>query len=267
MVIGVEDVLVLIFLLLPLIAALYIVIAKSDSEADRIKRIQDWIRIKHETLSPDRSYNKYGFRPFLWLLKPIAGQTNKIPNPHWSAGVWVFCTGYATYLLLFAALMVGWLLLVGVLILAGLWLLVELLGSSAGDEEDEYEPRGRRSTGMPFSGGKSVEREGFFGKYTEHEDEHGNVIGESREQEGFFGSYTEHKDAEGNVVGESREQEGFFGNYTEHSNTDGGVVGESREQEGFLGDYTEHKDVDGNVIGESRKREGFLDDYIEHDEK
>lgn len=39
---------------------------------------------------------------------------------------------------------------------------------------------------------KSYEREGFFGKYTEHYDDQGNKIGESREREGFFGKYVEH---------------------------------------------------------------------------
>ncbi len=41
--------------------------------------------------------------------------------------------------------------------------------------------------------GKSVEREGFFGKYTEHHDDNGKKTCESREfreREGFFGHYS-----------------------------------------------------------------------------
>ncbi len=111
---------------------------------------------------------------------------------------------------------------------------------------------------------KSVEREGFFGKYTEHYDDDGKKIGESREREGFFGKYAEHTDAEGNKVGESRDREGFFGDYVEHTDSSGSKIGESREREGFFGDYTEHTDSEGRKIGESREREGFFQDYTEH---
>ena len=88
--------------------------------------------------------------------------------------------------------------------------------------------------------GESREREGFFGRYTEHFDDDGNKIGESREREGFFGDYTEHTDTSGSKIGESREREGFFGDYTEHTDTSGSKVGESREREGLFGEYTEH---------------------------
>ena len=67
--------------------------------------------------------------------------------------------------------------------------------------------------------GTSKERDGFFGKYTEHFDDKGNKVSESRDREGFFGDYTEHTDSKGNKIGESKEREGFFGNYTEHKGT------------------------------------------------
>lgn len=270
MITGPEDVIVLLLLFLPLLAAGFLIISKSESEADRIIRMQAWIRTKHETLSPDRSYNKYLFRPFLWVLKPIATQTDKISDPHWAAGVWVFSTGYIALLLIFAALVVGWSLVLIALAIGALMLVFAILGESSDD--DEYEPRRDRFSGMPNEGGRSVEREGVFGDtYTEHQDADGNVIGESRQQDGLFGgTYTEHTDVDGNVVGESREQEGFFGDsYTEHTAADGDVVGESREREGLLGEaYTEHRDDDGDILAESRMREGlFGGKYTEHEEK
>lgn len=112
--------------------------------------------------------------------------------------------------------------------------------------------------------GESREREGFFGKYTEHFDDDGNKIGESREREGLFGDYIEHTDTSGNKIGESREREGFFGDYTEHTDTSGSKIGESREREGIFGDYTEHTNTSGSKVGESREREGFFGDYTEH---
>ena len=112
--------------------------------------------------------------------------------------------------------------------------------------------------------GESRERDGFFGKYTEHFDDDGNKIGESREREGFFGKYTEDTDAQSNKIGESREREGFFGNYTEHTDSSGNKTGESREQDGFFGKYTEHTDDAGNKVGESRERDGFFGRYTEH---
>jgi hypothetical protein len=112
--------------------------------------------------------------------------------------------------------------------------------------------------------GESREREGLFGKYTEHFDDEGNKVGESRERDGFFGKYSEHTDAEGNKVGESREREGFFGNYTEHTGSSGSKTGESRDRDGFFGPYTEHLDAHDNKVGESRERDGFFGKYTEH---
>ncbi|MCK4468346.1 MAG: hypothetical protein KAU60_08340 [Desulfobacterales bacterium] len=112
--------------------------------------------------------------------------------------------------------------------------------------------------------GESRERDGFFGKYTEHFDDDGNKIGESRERDGFFGKYTEHTDTEGNKSGESRERDGFFGKYTEHTDSPGSKTGESRERDGFFGRYTEHVDAQGNKVGESRERDGFFGRYTEH---
>lgn len=112
--------------------------------------------------------------------------------------------------------------------------------------------------------GESRERDGFFGKYTEHFDDNGNKIGESRERDGFFGKYTEHTDATGNKTGESREREGFFGNYSEHTDSSGSKTGESRERDGFFGPYTEHTNTQGEKVGESRERDGFIGKYTEH---
>lgn len=112
--------------------------------------------------------------------------------------------------------------------------------------------------------GRSVERDGVFGKYTEHFDDAGNKLGESRERDGVFGKYVEHTDADGNKVGESRDVSGFFGDYTEHRDAYGDKSGESRHREGVFGDYTEHVDAEGRKVGESRERHGFFGDYTEN---
>jgi len=111
---------------------------------------------------------------------------------------------------------------------------------------------------------KSYERDGLFGKYTEHLDDWGNKIGESRVVDGLTGKRVEHYDNNGYKIGESRDIDGFFGTYTEHRDDSGNKTGESRQQEGLFGDYTEHSDRNGNKIGESRHREGLLGDYTEH---
>jgi hypothetical protein len=113
--------------------------------------------------------------------------------------------------------------------------------------------------------GKSYERDGFFGKYTEHYDDDGNKIGESRERDGFFGKYVEHTDADGSKIGESRDREGFLGSYTEHTDASGSKTGESRERDGFFGSYSEHANRSGDKTGESREREGLFGRYTEHE--
>ncbi len=111
---------------------------------------------------------------------------------------------------------------------------------------------------------KSVERDGIFGKYTEHFDDDGHKVGESRERDGVFGTYVEHTDAAGTKTGESRERDGVFETYTEHTDSSDHKTGESREIQGLFGDYTEHTDESGQKIGESRYREGVFEDYTEH---
>ena len=112
--------------------------------------------------------------------------------------------------------------------------------------------------------GKSYERDGIFGKYTEHYDDEGNKIGESHEREGIFGKYTEHTDVTGNRTGESHERDGVFGSYTEHTDASGWTIGESRERVGIFCDYTEHTDTSGKKTGESHEREGIFGKYTEH---
>jgi len=112
--------------------------------------------------------------------------------------------------------------------------------------------------------GTSKERDGLFGKYTEHFDDDGNKVGESKERDGLFGKYIENSDAEGNKTGESREKDGFFGDYTEYSDSSGNKIGESRDREGLFGAYTEHSDSEGKKIGESREREGLFGNYTDH---
>ena len=99
--------------------------------------------------------------------------------------------------------------------------------------------------------GKSVERDGLFGKYTEIYDDDGNKIAESREVDGFLGKYTEYTNTSGDKIGESREMDGFLGDYTEYTNTSGDKIGESREMDGFLGDYTEY---DGLPLFPNKKK-------------
>lgn len=112
--------------------------------------------------------------------------------------------------------------------------------------------------------GKSYERDGLFGKYTEHFDDRGNKIGESQVVDGLTGKRFDHYDNTGSKIGESREVDGFFGSYTEHRDNYGNKAGESRDREGFFGTYTEHSDRTGNKTGESRNREGIFGDYTEH---
>jgi len=112
--------------------------------------------------------------------------------------------------------------------------------------------------------GTSKERDGIFGKYTEHFDDSGKKIGESRERTGIFGDYTEHTDSSGRKTGESRERRGLLGDYTEHTDSSGRKDGESRERRGLLGDYTEHTDSSGRKVGESRKRGGIFGRYVSH---
>jgi hypothetical protein len=112
--------------------------------------------------------------------------------------------------------------------------------------------------------GKSVERDGVFGRYTEHYDDAGNKIGESREVDGVFGRHVEHTDVNGNKIGESRDVSGFFGEYTEHRDAGGDKLGESRRRDGLFGEYTEHVDDEGNSVGESRERQGVFGDYTEN---
>lgn len=112
--------------------------------------------------------------------------------------------------------------------------------------------------------GKSIERDGVFGRYTEHYDDAGNKIGESREVDGVFGRHVEHTDVNGNKIGESRDVSGFFGEYTEHRDAYGDKLGESRRRDGLFGEYTEHVDDEGNSVGESRERQGVFGDYTEN---
>ena len=112
--------------------------------------------------------------------------------------------------------------------------------------------------------GKSIERDGVFGKYTEHFDDDGNKIGESKIIDGVMGKYVEHRDTEGRKIGESKYREGVFEDYTEHFAKDGRKLGESKEREGIIEDYTAHFDRDGRKIGESKHREGIFRDYTEH---
>lgn len=112
--------------------------------------------------------------------------------------------------------------------------------------------------------GKSIERDGVFGKYTEHFDDDGNKVGESKIVDGVFGKYVEHTDRHGNKVGESKYREGIFEDYTEHFTRDGKKVGESKDREGIFEDYTEHYSSDGKKLGESKFREGIFQDYTEH---
>lgn len=112
--------------------------------------------------------------------------------------------------------------------------------------------------------GKSIERDGVFGKYTEHFDDDGNKVGESKIVDGIFGKYVEHTDRHGNKLGESKYREGIFEDYTEHFTREGKKVGESKDREGIFEDYTEHYSADGKKLGESKFREGIFQDYTEH---
>jgi hypothetical protein len=83
-------------------------------------------------------------------------------------------------------------------------------------------------------------------------------MGTSKERDGIFGKYTEHFDDSGKKIGESRERTGIFGNYTEHTNPSGRKTGESRDRTGIFKDYSEHTDSSGRKTGESRERTGLL---------
>ena len=106
---------------------------------------------------------------------------------------------------------------------------------------------------------ESREKEGVFGKYTEHLDDEGNKVGESRERDGVFGKYTEHTDAQGSKVGESREKDGVFGRYTEHTDSSGSKTSESRDKDGIWVD-TPSTEIPTEPRSESREtRRAFSD--------
>jgi len=62
---------------------------------------------------------------------------------------------------------------------------------------------------------KSYDRDGLFGKFTEHYDDLGNKIGESRLVGSASEIRVEHYDKDGNKLGESSEIEGFFRVFSE----------------------------------------------------
>lgn len=63
--------------------------------------------------------------------------------------------------------------------------------------------------------GKSIERDGIFGKYTEHFDDEGNKVGESHKRQSIIEDYTEHFDINHTKIGQSKDREGIFEDYVE----------------------------------------------------
>lgn len=154
-----EDVILLILLLLPLVAVGYVAPAKFDSEAERVKRMQTWIRTKHEALSSECAYNTYVLRSYLWVLELIDSQTNRIPSPHWGTAAWLFSTGYVALLLLLEVSVTGWTTAVIALSIGAVLLIFAILRES---NDDDYEPRRGKLFSMPLEGGKVSRTRGFL---------------------------------------------------------------------------------------------------------
>ena len=239
--------------------ALVILISGSTTPVWLIK-FSEWMdrRAASSRVSEGR-FNQFIARPALWSYEALDEQANRIADDLLRNGAKV--ATYAFAVILFA-LLLFWLTM---LVLFVVMLFITLAVVKFFIDQSE----GKSSGGSTII---SRTREGLFGgKYTEHVDSGGNVVGTSREREGMFGGkYVEHTDERGNVAGQSKEREGLFGGkYSEHTNVDGDVVGTTRERERLFGDkYAEHSDASSNQIGESRKLTGlFGDEYTETKKK
>lgn len=236
----------------PLIAGSTIYFLKSEPIVEKIDQLDAWLVEKYATThGKDGKFQTYVIQPLLWALTRVMTKTEHMPDAFLRSGIRIAAYGYITafalYLLYFAVVVV--------LTIVAFFVICYLIAEFSGNDS------GHRSSSERVP---SREREGFFGdKYTEHENDGGEVVGVSREREGFLGGkYTEHTNDKGEVVGKSHEREGFFGDkYTEHTNSNGEAAGESHAREGFFGDkYTEHTNSNGEAAGETRAREGFFGD-------
>jgi hypothetical protein len=115
--------------------------------------------------------------------------------------------------------------------------------------------------------GKSVDREGWFGPYTDHYDDDGNKVGESRVRQGWLSDYTEYTDCDGDVVGESRQHDGLFSSYERFTDSDGSEVARGFERDGWFERYTEYEfsDPDTAPSTETRRTDFFGQPYSRHD--
>ncbi|MBI3777367.1 MAG: hypothetical protein HY274_00350 [Gammaproteobacteria bacterium] len=254
----------LVFLLLPLVPGVAAYLLKPAWLHGYVERLNSWIDVKYETWRESGWLLKNIARPFLWGIAKIRSCTNSIEDTNLRIGALISGYSYAVLLaltILYVAVIVAVLVAVAIVSIAVIAWMLKAAGESSDSESS------RSGTSPPFRAGSSRTRDGLFGKYTEHTDTDGNVVGESRERDGFFGKYTEHTDVAGNVVGESRERDGFFEKYTEHTDASGHIVGESREHDGFFEKYTEHTDTSGDVVGVSRERDGLFEKYTEHAKK
>ncbi|MDP3779495.1 MAG: hypothetical protein Q8R30_05640 [bacterium] len=112
--------------------------------------------------------------------------------------------------------------------------------------------------------GYSEEKNGVFGKYTEHKNKDGETTGYSEKKDGVFGEYTEHTDTEGKTTGYSENKEGLFGKYTEHTDTNEKTTGYSEGKQGLLGGYVEHTDSSDRTTGWSETKSNAFGRYTEH---
>ena len=261
LVVGIAMALPIIIFTLPLIIGAVISLIASDELTDKTEA---WGTSHDQRLDAARSATGTFAR---WFKRPLYGGfallwrvTRPINYRHVRATLRVtgllYFAGLMIYLLLMAVYIIVAFIIFGLII----WIVVKVAGW---DNENEQVPTTSR---LPILGGagRSVQRDGFFGKYTEHINEDGEKVGESRERDGLFGKYTEHTNQDGEKVGESRERDGFFGQYTEHTDEDGEKMGESRERDGFMGKYTEHTNKDGEKVGESSDCDGLFGKYTEH---
>ncbi len=112
--------------------------------------------------------------------------------------------------------------------------------------------------------GYSEEKDGVFGKYTEHKNKDGETTGYSEKKDGVFCPHIEHTNIDGKTTGYSEDKEWPFGKYTEHTSTDGDTVGYSERKDGVFGPYVEHTDPSNRTTGWSEQTESVFGRYTEH---
>ncbi|MHB0986402.1 MAG: hypothetical protein ACYC05_12530 [Sulfuricella sp.] len=171
------------FVLSPLIAGSTIFFLKSEPAVGKIDRLDAWLIEKYEaTRKKDGSFHVYVIQPLLWMLTRVMTKTEPMPNAFLRSGIRVTAYAYITALVIYLLIFAVALVLTVVILMVAFWLIAEF----------SWQNGAQRSSSEIAT---SRERESLFGdKYTEHQNDKGEVVGESRKHEGLFGGqYTETK--------------------------------------------------------------------------